>query len=104
MADTGEDREIKARTDAKEAEVVAESKKLLQKCSDLREPDIAQTPPRQSEGNPANERLAEWLQVTRIIGLGPFSIPEGKELTMAESRVKQILIVTTTKKNPADLG
>jgi len=31
MADTGEDREIKARTDAKEAEVVAESKKLLQK-------------------------------------------------------------------------
>ena len=31
MADTGERREIKARTDAKEAEVVAESKKLLQK-------------------------------------------------------------------------
>jgi hypothetical protein len=31
MADTGEGREIKARTDAKEAEVVAESKKLLQK-------------------------------------------------------------------------
>ncbi len=30
MADTGERREIKARTDAKEAEVVAESKKLLQ--------------------------------------------------------------------------
>ncbi len=30
MADTGEGREIKARTDAKEAEVVAESKKLLQ--------------------------------------------------------------------------
>jgi CheY-like chemotaxis protein len=30
MADTGEDREIKARTDAKEAEVMAESKKLLQ--------------------------------------------------------------------------
>jgi hypothetical protein len=33
MADTGEDREIKARTDAKEAEVVAESKKLLQKSA-----------------------------------------------------------------------
>ncbi len=31
MADTGEGREIKARTDAKEAEVVAESRKLLQK-------------------------------------------------------------------------
>ena len=31
MADTGEAREIKARTEAKEAEVVAESKKLLQK-------------------------------------------------------------------------
>jgi hypothetical protein len=30
MADTGERREIKARTHAKEAEVVAESKKLLQ--------------------------------------------------------------------------
>jgi hypothetical protein len=30
MADTGERREIKARTDTKEAEVVAESKKLLQ--------------------------------------------------------------------------
>lgn len=31
MADTGEAREIKARTDAKEAEVVEESKKLWQK-------------------------------------------------------------------------
>jgi hypothetical protein len=30
MADTGEGREIKTRTDAKEAEVVVESKKLLQ--------------------------------------------------------------------------
>lgn len=30
MADTGERREIKERTDAKEEEVVAESKKLLQ--------------------------------------------------------------------------
>jgi len=30
MADTGEGREIKARTDAKEAEVGAESNKLLQ--------------------------------------------------------------------------
>ena len=30
MAETGEAREIKARTEAKEAEVVAESKKLLQ--------------------------------------------------------------------------
>ena len=30
MADTGEAREIKSRADAKEAEVVAESKKLLQ--------------------------------------------------------------------------
>ncbi|MGC2185943.1 MAG: hypothetical protein WA637_21925 [Terriglobales bacterium] len=31
MADTGENREIKARTEAKESEVVAESKKMLQK-------------------------------------------------------------------------
>lgn len=31
MADTGEGREIKERTGAKEAEVVSESKKLLQK-------------------------------------------------------------------------
>jgi hypothetical protein len=31
MTDTGERREIKARTGAKEAEIVAESKKLLQK-------------------------------------------------------------------------
>jgi len=30
MADTGERREIKERTDAREGEVVAESKKLLQ--------------------------------------------------------------------------
>lgn len=31
MADTGEGREIKGRSDAKEAEMVSESKKLLQK-------------------------------------------------------------------------
>ena len=31
MADTGEGREIKERSDAKEAEVVSESKRLLQK-------------------------------------------------------------------------
>ena len=37
MADTGEGREIKARTDAKEAEVVAESKKLLQKSVTARD-------------------------------------------------------------------
>ena len=37
MADTGEAREIKARTDAKEAEVVAESKKLLQKSVTARD-------------------------------------------------------------------
>lgn len=37
MADTGEGREIKARTDAKEAEVVAESKKLSQKSVTARD-------------------------------------------------------------------
>jgi hypothetical protein len=37
MADTGEGREIKTRTDAKEAEVVAESKKLLQKSVTARD-------------------------------------------------------------------
>ena len=31
MADTGEDREIKGRTDAREAEIISESKKLRQK-------------------------------------------------------------------------
>ena len=31
MADTGEDREIRQRVNAKEAEVIAESKKLLKK-------------------------------------------------------------------------
>ena len=36
MADTGERREIKERTDAKEEEVVAESKKLLQKSGATR--------------------------------------------------------------------
>ena len=72
MADTGEGREIKARTDAKEAEVVAESKKLLQKSVDRHGPDIAQTPSRQQEGNSANEPFAEWLQVTRVSGLAPF--------------------------------
>ena len=39
MADTGEGREIKERTDAKEAEVVAESKKLLQRS--MAEKDLA---------------------------------------------------------------
>ena len=34
MADTGERREIKERTDAKEEEVVAESKKLYARVSD----------------------------------------------------------------------
>jgi hypothetical protein len=37
MADTGEDREIRARTDGKEAEVVLESKKLLQKSVTARD-------------------------------------------------------------------
>jgi hypothetical protein len=37
MADTGEGREIKVRTDAKEAEVVAASKKLLQKSVTARD-------------------------------------------------------------------
>jgi hypothetical protein len=41
MADTGEGREIKARTDAKEAEVVAESKKLLQKSVTARDQTLS---------------------------------------------------------------
>jgi hypothetical protein len=36
MADTGEDREIKGRTDAREAEIVSESKKLRQKSKTAR--------------------------------------------------------------------
>jgi hypothetical protein len=41
MADTGEGREIKERTDAKEAEVVAESKKLLQKSVTARDQTLS---------------------------------------------------------------
>ena len=41
MADTGEGREIKARTDAKEAEVVAESNKLLQKSVTARDQTLS---------------------------------------------------------------
>jgi hypothetical protein len=41
MADTGEGREIKVRTDAKEAEVVAESKKLLQKSVTARDQTLS---------------------------------------------------------------
>jgi hypothetical protein len=37
MADTGEDREIKGRTDAKEAEIVSESQKLRQKSKTARD-------------------------------------------------------------------
>jgi hypothetical protein len=37
MADTGEDREIKKRTDAKKAEIVSESKKLFQKSKTARD-------------------------------------------------------------------
>jgi hypothetical protein len=44
MADTGEGREIKARTDAKEEEVVAESKKLLQKSVTARDQTVRRRP------------------------------------------------------------
>ncbi len=37
MADTGEGREIKGRTDAKEAEIVSESKTLRQKSKTARD-------------------------------------------------------------------
>jgi hypothetical protein len=37
MADTGEDREIKERTDAREGEIVSEAKKLLQKSKTARD-------------------------------------------------------------------
>ena len=37
MADRGEDREIKERTGAKEAEIVSESKKLFQKSKTARD-------------------------------------------------------------------
>ena len=51
MADTGERREIKERTDAKEAEVVAEVKEVVAKVGDRQVgSDIAQTPSRQQEG------------------------------------------------------
>lgn len=49
MADSGERREIKERTDAKEEEVVAESKKLLQSRVNVG-PGTAKTPPHQQEG------------------------------------------------------
>ena len=72
MADTGERREIKERTDAKEEEVVAESKKLLQESVTEVGPDIAQTTSRQPEGNSAEEPVAEWLRMTRVSALARF--------------------------------
>jgi hypothetical protein len=44
MADTGEGREIKARTDAKEGEVVAESEKMLQKSVTARDQTMRRRP------------------------------------------------------------
>ena len=60
-------REIMSRADAKEAEVMAESKKCC-KVSDRNQSVTAQTPSRQQEGSSANKPLAEWLQVTRVSG------------------------------------
>jgi hypothetical protein len=61
MADTGEGREIKVRTDAKEEEVVAESKKLLQKSVTARDQTMRRRPRVNQKETPANEPLAEWL-------------------------------------------
>jgi hypothetical protein len=42
MADTGEDREIRGRTDAKEAEIISESEKLRQKSKTARDQAFGQ--------------------------------------------------------------
>jgi CheY-like chemotaxis protein len=38
------------------------------------------------------------------MGLGPFFTPEGKEITMAESRIKRILIVDNNEEESGRLG
>ena len=79
MADTGEGREIKERTDAKEEEVVAEVKEVVAKVSDR---NVDQSLRRRRRVNKkedsASEPLAEWLQMTRVSGLAPFRTSERK--------------------------
>ena len=58
MKDTGEAREIKARTGAKEAEIVAESKKLF--ARHWAEPSCHQ------EGGSASKPIAKWPLVTHV--------------------------------------
>jgi hypothetical protein len=57
MADTGERREIKERTDAREEEVVAESKKLLQQSGATPDPVSRRRRRIKQEGRSANEPI-----------------------------------------------
>ena len=104
MADTGEGREINARTDTKKAGGRGGSKKIVAKVNDRNQSVIAQTPSRQQEGSSASEPFAEWLQVTRVSGLAPFRTSDGKEFTMAESRNKRVLIVDNNEEESGRLG
>jgi hypothetical protein len=76
MADTGARRDIKVRTDAKEEQVVADSKKLLQsrgqRRTRYREDAAAST--RRKIRQPADNK---WLSMTHVRGLEPFSRTKG---------------------------
>ena len=87
MADTGEGREIKARSVAKEAEVVAESKKLLLKAVTATDQTL---------------RRRRRVNTKGTLPVAP--APDGKEFTMAESRNKRVLIVDNNEEESKRLG
>ena len=91
MADTGEGREIKARSVAKEAEVVAESKKLLLKAVTATDQTL-------------RRRRRVNTKGTLPRGAGGPTAPDGKEFTMAESRNKRVLIVDNNEEESKRLG
>ena len=104
MADTGERREIKERTDAKEEEVVAESKKLLQQSMSEVGADIAKTPSRQHEGRFANEPITNGSDDSRQWSRADSECENEKDFTMSESRNKRVLIVDNDEEEAARLG
>ena len=99
MADTGEDREIKERADAKEAEVVAQSKKLLRKSIAVTDQALDRRR-RVTRGKFADKPIATWLLVTHITDFHNTVASFGtlREVAMAESRNQRILIVDNDEK------
>ena len=70
MADTGEDREIKQRTNAHQVEVVRESKKLVQKA---KQPSARNKPRSRGTSHPRTKSrgLSSKVQVERAALAGP---------------------------------